>query len=81
MVTTGMDAWRVSHKYVDDDSFEQDLFIEKIGNPIDRVWFDPAAEKQDKSDSRYCFVLHAISNEEYKRRWPEGSGESLDEGA
>ena len=51
MVTTGMDAWRVSHKYVDDDSFEQDLFIEKIGNPIDRVWFDPAAEKQNKSDS------------------------------
>ena len=80
MVTTGMDAWRVSHKYVDDDSFEQDLFIEKIGNPLDRVWFDPAAEKQDKSDSRYCFVLHAISNEEYKRRWPEGSGESVDEG-
>lgn len=80
MVTAGFDAWRVVHKYVNDDSFEQDLFIEKIGNPIDRVWFDPAAEKQDKSDSRYCFVLHAVGKEEYDRRWPEGSGQSVDEG-
>lgn len=80
MVTTGFDAWRISHKYVNDDSFDQDLFIEKIGNPLDRVWFDPAAEKQDKSDSRYCFVLHAIGKDEYDRRWPEGSGQSVDEG-
>ena len=80
MVTTGFGAWRVVHKYVSQDSFDQDLFIEPIGNSIDRVWFDPAAEKQDKSDSRYCFVLHAIGKDEYDRRWPEASGESVDEG-
>lgn len=80
MVTSGFSAWRVVHKYVSQDSFDQDLFIEPIGNALDRVWFDPAAEKQDKSDSRYCFVLHAIGKEEYDRRFPEGSGESVDEG-
>ena len=80
MVVGGFDAWRVSQKYIDDDSFEQDLVIEKIGNAIDRVFFDPAAERQDKSDSRYCFVLHAISKEEYLRRWPDGSEESVSEG-
>ena len=80
MVVGGFDAWRVSQKYIDDDSFEQDLVIEKIGNAIDRVFFDPAADRQDKSDSRYCFVLHAISKEEYLRRWPDGSEESVSEG-
>ena len=80
MVVGGFDAWRVSQKFIDDDSFEQDLVIEKIGNAIDRVFFDPAAERQDKSDSRYCFVLHAISKEEYQRRWPDGSEESVSEG-
>tara|TARA_R110002020_G_scaffold460880_1_gene679588 strand:+ start:3579 stop:5750 length:2172 start_codon:yes stop_codon:yes gene_type:complete len=80
MVVGGFDAWRVSQKYIDDDSFEQDLVIEKIGNAVDRVFFDPAAEKQDKSDSRYCFVLHAVSKEEYQRRWPDGSEESVSEG-
>tara|TARA_R110000764_G_scaffold2819_4_gene11946 strand:+ start:3440 stop:5686 length:2247 start_codon:yes stop_codon:yes gene_type:complete len=80
MVTSGFGAWRVVHKYVSQDSFDQDLFIEPIGNALDRVWFDPAAEKQDKSDSRYCFVLHAIGKDEYDRRWPEASGQSVDEG-
>jgi len=77
MITGGFDAWRVSQKFVDDNSFDQDIVIEKIGNPVDRVWFDPAAELQDKSDSRYCFVLHPMAVDEYENRWPEGSGESV----
>jgi len=77
MVTGGFDAWRVSQKFADDNSFDQDIVIEKIGNPVDRVWFDPAAELQDKSDSRYAFVLHPMAVDEYENRWPEGSGESV----
>jgi hypothetical protein len=77
MVTGGFDAWRVSQKFADDNSFDQDIVIEKIGNPVDRVWFDSAAELQDKSDSRYCFVLHPMAVDEYENRWPEGSGESV----
>jgi len=77
MVTGGFDAWRVSQKFADDNSFDQDIVIEKIGNPVDRVWFDPAAELQDKSDSRYAFVLHPMAIDEYQHRWPEGSEESV----
>ena len=76
-VVCGYDAWRVVQKFADDNSFDQDLLIEPIGNAIDRVWFDPAAQLQDKSDSRYCFVLHPISTTEYKARWPEGSAQSV----
>ena len=79
MVIGGMDGWRVVQKYVDDNSFDQDLAIEHIGNFVDRVWFDPAAENQDKSDSRYAFVLHAMAKDEYEARFPEGSGESVDD--
>jgi len=77
MVTTGYDGWRVSQKFIDDDSFDQDLVIEKIANFIDRVWFDPSAELQDKSDAKYCFVLHPVDVNEYDRRWPEGGRESV----
>jgi hypothetical protein len=79
MVIGGMDGWRVVQKYVDDNSFDQDLAIEHVGNFVDRVWFDPAAENQDKSDSRYAFVLHAMAKDEYEARFPEGSGESVDD--
>jgi len=51
--------------------------IEKIHNFIDRVWFDPAAEQQDKSDARYCFVLHPVAKDEFDKRWPESNGISV----
>jgi hypothetical protein len=77
MITTGYDGWRIVQKYADDNSFDQDLMIEKIHNFIDRVWFDPAAEQQDKSDARYCFVLHPVAKDEFDMRWPESSGTSV----
>jgi hypothetical protein len=76
-VTCGFDAWRIVQKYADDNSFDQDLLIEPIGNAVDRVWFDPSAQLQDKSDARYCFVLHPIATDEYKARWPEGAAASV----
>ncbi|CAB4141142.1 Phage P22-like portal protein [uncultured Caudovirales phage] len=76
-VTCGFDAWRIVQKYADDNSFDQDLLIEPIGNAIDRVWFDPSAQLQDKSDARYCFVLHPIAADEYSARWPEGKAASI----
>ena len=77
MITTGYDGWRIVQKYADDNSFDQDLMIEKIHNFIDRVWFDPAAEQQDKSDARYCFVLHPVAKDEFDKRWPESNGISV----
>lgn len=77
MVTTGYDGWRVSHDYQDDDSFDMDLLIEPLYNYIDRVWWDPSCEMQDRSDARYCFVLHPVALDEYDRRWPEGGGASV----
>jgi len=77
MVTGGLDGWRVVQKFVDDDSFDQDLMIETISNFSDRVWFDSSAEKRDRSDARHCWVLQGIGKEEYKERWPDGSGLSV----
>lgn len=77
MVSAGFDAWRVAQDWSDSDSFEQDLFIRKIANSVDRVWFDPGAEMQDMSDANYCFVLQALTKEEYKEKFPDGTGASV----
>jgi hypothetical protein len=77
MATAGYDGWMVSHKYADEESFDQDLVIEPVPNFIDRVWFDPAAYRQDKSDAQYAFLLHPVSKAEYASRWPEGSEASV----
>ena len=81
MITSGLDGWRITQKYIDDDSFDQDLIIERVGNWVDRVWFDPASENPDGSDARYAFCLHPMSVDEYYERFPEGSGESVSDGS
>lgn len=77
VVNSGFDAWRVVQKFVDSDSFEQDLVIEAIPNAIDRVWFDEGSEKRDRSDSKWAVVMQALTPSEYKARWPNGSDQSL----
>lgn len=77
MVVGGIDGWRVVQKYVDADSFDQDLMIEPLHNFVDRVWFDCAAEKQDRSDARWCHVITGVSVDEYEDRWPEGGKVSV----
>lgn len=80
MVTCGFDAWRISQKYVNDGTFDQDLVVEKIHNAIDRVWFDPTAEKRDRSDANWVVLLHAVGKKEYLSRWPDGACSSVGEG-
>ena len=50
MITGGIAGWLVEQKFVDGDSFDQDLAITEITDFESRVWFDPSAKKQDKSD-------------------------------
>ena len=78
MVTGGLDGWMVKQKYLDGDSFDQDLSIERIANYLDSVWFLPFNEP-DASDAKGCFVLEAIATAEYEERWPEGGKQSVDQ--
>jgi len=79
MITGGIDGWEVVQDWVDADAFEQDLFIRKIPNFVDRVWFDVGAEMQDMSDAKYCFVLQTLTPQEYDEKFPEGSKTSVGE--
>ncbi len=77
MVTAGIGGWRVAQKFVDDDSFDQDLVIEPIHNFNDRVWFDPNSKLQTREDANYAFVLTPLTPQDYKERFPKGSGTGI----
>lgn len=72
----GFSAWRIIQAYNDGDSFDQDLMIKRIPNPIDRVWFGPHNEP-DASDADYCFVLSGMDPEEYKEKYPDRKSSSV----
>ena len=77
MVTSGADGWRVTQKYVSDNSFDQDLVIEPIHNFLDRCWFDVGSEQRDRSDAKKGWVLSGLTPEAYKSQFPDGAGQSV----
>lgn len=74
--TCGFDAVRIVQKYVDGDSFDQDLVIELIPNALDRVWFGPHTEP-DASDADYGWVLTGLSKEVFEMRYPDRAGSGV----
>jgi len=78
MVEGGFDAWEVKQKFIDGDSFDQDLVIEPISNVLDSVWFWPH-RKVDASDAPACVKLEAVPEDEYMERWPDRNGAPVDE--
>ena len=70
-------AERLSTKFADDDSFNQDIVVEPIANFQDSVWFDNNSQLQTRSDSNWAIVLKAVATDDYNERWPDGSGLSV----
>lgn len=74
-VSSSVGFFRLITKYADDNSFNQDIFIKRILNPM-AIHFDPYAVEFELSDARYCFVEDMIDRKEYERLY--GKDKSID---
>ena len=67
-VLGGFGAWRLKSVYEDEEDDEneyQKICFEPIYDADSSVFFDLAAQRQDKSDASHCFVLRAIPRQTY----------------
>jgi hypothetical protein len=69
-VQAGWGYWRVKTDYVSPTSFDQEILIEPIQNPLS-VYIDPYARMPDKSDMRFGFIFEDIARDELDTRYPE----------
>lgn len=69
-VTGGRGYWRVVTAYVDPMSFDQELLIKRIRNPLS-VFFDPASKEPDGSDANWAFVVENLSRDEFRALYPD----------
>lgn len=67
MVNAGKGALRVTTRYADDRSFDQEIFVEGIANPL-MVLFDPDAREPDKSDQKRCFVFVDVNRKDFENK-------------
>jgi hypothetical protein len=78
-VDAGVGYWRVVTDYARDDSFDQEIFIRRIKNPLNVV-LGPHNEA-DGSDAREGWIFNDVPREEFQRRYPDinaASWETLD---
>jgi hypothetical protein len=69
-VKMGWGYFRVMTDYVDDDSFEQEIYIKPIDNPF-TVYFDPNSQAPDGSDAERCLITTVISKKNFKVMYPD----------
>ena len=65
-----MGFWRVTTDYVAPDSFDQEILIKPILNPLSVV-YDPAAQDATCRDARFCFVYDDMPKEEFEARFKD----------
>jgi len=67
-VTSGVGYFRINTKYSCDDTFDQDIVIERVSNPFS-IYGDPNSTAADSSDWDTAFVVDSMSKAAFKARW------------
>lgn len=67
-IAASVGYFRIATDYAADDSFDQDICIKRILDPL-AVHFDPSSVEFTMDDARYCFVESYVTKEEYQKRY------------
>jgi len=68
-VQGGIGYWRVTTGYAHEDSFDQEIFIRRVKDPMS-IYIDCDCSEADGSDAMYNFVFDDMVPEEFKRKYP-----------
>lgn len=75
-VTMGWGYIRVMTEYVDDNTFDQEIAIKRVKNPL-TVYYDPDCSEADYSDARFCLIVEDIAKSTFKEMYPDSATVSL----
>lgn len=67
-VRGGIGYWRVVTDYMSPKSFDQEIFIRAIPDPL-AVYMDPNIKQKDGSDANFCFIFDEIPRAKANKKW------------
>jgi len=68
-VRMGWGYWRINYKYVREDSFDQEIYIDAVENPF-TVYFDPNSVRPDGSDAERCLITTVLDKKIFREMYP-----------
>lgn len=77
MVACGIGWFRAVNDYIDPESFDQEILIKRIFNPLS-VYPDPSALEPDRSDMNWTVVSELMPIQAFKKKWPAMSVTGMD---
>ena len=69
MVACGIGWFRILSDYTDDDSFDQEIMIKRIFNPLS-VFPDPSDLEPARDKMNWCLVSEMWPKAAFEKRWP-----------
>ena len=69
-VQAGIGYWRVLVDYIDENTFDQEIYIKRVKDPRS-VYLDPDINEADGSDARYGFIFDDMPKDLFKSKYPE----------
>ena len=79
-VMGGIGYWRVLLDYAHDNTFDQEIFIRRVGDPTS-VYMDPDFIQADGSDAKWAFVFYELTREEFEAEYGEADDANLNNAA
>lgn len=76
-VACGIGWFRVTTEYTDDTTFDQEIRIRAIPNPLS-VYCDPAAVEIDRSDAGWIIIAQEMPVPAFKAQWPDASVQEVE---
>jgi len=77
-VAAGFGYIRVLTRYIDETSFDQEAYIERIENPFSVYMPIHLINQLDFSDMPYCFIRTRMSKDEFAEAYPDSDMTSYD---
>lgn len=69
----GIGWWRLTTAYASDDTFEQEIYINGIQDPLS-VYMDPDIQTTTGEDAKFAFVFDNVPKSEFDEAYPKFAG-------
>ncbi len=76
-VACGIGWFRITTEYTDDTTFDQEIRIKGIPNPLS-VYCDPASVEIDRSDAKWLVVTSEMPVQGFKEEYPDASVQEIE---
>jgi hypothetical protein len=76
LLAGGFSVMRVYTEYINERSFEQNIYVERVFDPTLTI-FDPLARQSHKGDGRFCGELYPMSKQKFIEEYGEEAAKDM----